>query len=73
MRKKKRKTLPVRMWQSARQALPPKPLPLAQDTKQARRHESPRTQASAGREVLCPSSHPQDLRVKLGEGGPYLR
>ena len=32
--------------------------------------EAPRTQASAGPEVPCPSSHPQDLRVERGEGGP---
>ena len=32
--------------------------------------EAPRTQASAGQEVPCPSSHPKDLRVERGEGGP---
>ena len=32
--------------------------------------EAARTQASVGQEVPCPSSHPQDLRVKHGEGGP---
>ena len=35
--------------------------------------EAPRTQASAGPEVPCPSSHPQDLRVERGEGGPLLQ
>ena len=69
-KRKKRKTLPARLRHSAWQALPPKHSPLAQDTKQARRHESSRTQASAGREIPCPSSQPQDLRVERGEGGP---
>ena len=32
--------------------------------------EAPRTQTSAGQEVPCPSSHPQDLQFKHGEGGP---
>ena len=32
--------------------------------------EAPRTQASVGPEVPCPPSHPQDLRVEPGEGGP---
>ena len=29
---------------------------------------APVTQASAGPEVPCPSSYPQDLRVERGEG-----
>ena len=32
--------------------------------------EVPRTQASTGPTVPCPSSHPQDLRVKRREDGP---
>ena len=32
-----------------------------------------KTQASAGPEVSCPPSHPQDLRVEYGEGGPLAQ
>ena len=35
--------------------------------------EAPRIQDNAGPEVPCPSSHPQDLRVEHGEGGPLLQ
>ena len=57
---KKRKTLPVRLGLPWRHHSTPDPPEM----------EAPRTQASAGPEVPCPSSQPQDLRVKRGEDGP---
>ena len=51
-------------------ALPSGHASVDHEPKQAHRHEAPRTQASAGREVPCPSSNPKDLRVKHGEDGP---